>query len=49
MLPGVRVEWGVGANFKLSDTAYTYVDIERTNGGEVVEDWRYKAGVQFFL
>ncbi len=43
---GTWVEWGVGANFKLSDTAYTYVDVERTNGGEVVEDWRYNAGVR---
>lgn len=43
---GTWVEWGVGANYKLSDTAYTYVDVERTNGGEVVEDCRYNAGVR---
>ena len=43
---GKWVEWGVGANYKLSDTAYTYVDVERTNGGEVVEDWCYNAGVR---
>ena len=45
-ISGTWVEWGVGANFKLSDTAYTYVDVESTKSGEVVEDWRYNAGVR---
>ena len=43
---GTWVERGVGDNFKLSDTAYTYVDVESTKSGEVVEDWRYNAGVR---
>ena len=45
-ISGTWVEWGVGVNFKLSDTAYTYVDVESTKSGEVVEDWRYNAGVR---
>lgn len=44
---GTWFEWGLGANFKVNDSAYTYVDLERTNGGEVVEDFRWTVGARF--
>lgn len=43
---GAYVEYGVGANFNLTDTTYTYVDLERTSGGEVDEDYRWNIGVR---
>ena len=33
---GTWGEFGVGANFRLTPDTYTYVDLERTTGGEVV-------------
>ena len=43
---GSWVEYGVGANFNLTDRTYTYVDLERTSGGEVRENWRWNVGVR---
>ena len=43
---GTWYEWGVGANFNLTPATYVYVDLERTNGGEVVENWRYNLGLR---
>ena len=40
------VEFGVGANFNWSDNTYTYVDLERSNGGEVKENWRWNVGLR---
>lgn len=40
-LGGTWYEMGLGANFNLTPASYMYVDLERTNGGSVVEDWRY--------
>ena len=40
------VEFGVGANFNWTDSTYTYVDLERTNGGEVKENWRWNIGLR---
>ena len=45
-LGGTWVEYGLGANLKLSDTAYAYVDLERTSGSEVTESWRWTAGLR---
>ena len=39
-------EFGVGANFRLTPDTYTYVDLERTTGGEVSEKWRWNVGVR---
>ena len=43
---GTWVEYGVGANFSWTDTTYTYVDLERNSGGEVVEHWRWNVGLR---
>ena len=40
------VEFGVGANFNWTDTTYSYVDFERTNGGDVKENWRWNVGIR---
>ena len=45
-LGGTWFEWGFGANFNVTPNTYAYVDLERTNGGEVVENWRYNAGIR---
>lgn len=43
---GTWGEFGVGANFRLTSAIYTYVDLERTTGGEVSEMWRWNVGVR---
>ena len=43
---GTWVEYGVGANFNWTDTTYTYVDLERNSGGDVVEHWRWNVGLR---
>lgn len=43
---GTWGEFGVGANFRLTPATYTYVDLERTTGGEVSEMWRWNVGVR---
>ncbi len=40
------VEYGLGANFNLSETAYTFVDLEKTSGGEVKEGWKWTLGMR---
>ena len=45
-LGGTWYEFGLGANFNLTDTTYVYVDLERTNTGKVVEDYRWNVGVR---
>lgn len=45
-LGGTWGEFGVGANFSLTDRTYTYVDLERTTGGDVSEKWRWNVGVR---
>lgn len=45
-LGGTWYEFGLGANFNLTDTTYVYVDLERTNAGKVVEDYRWNVGVR---
>lgn len=43
---GTWGEFGVGANFRLTPATYTYVDLERTTGGEVSEMWRWNVVVR---
>lgn len=43
---GGWLEVGLGANFNLTDNTYTFVDLERTNGGPVKEDFRWTIGVR---
>lgn len=43
-LGGAWLETAVGANFRLTEASNVYVDLERTNGGEVVENWRWNVG-----
>ena len=45
-LGGSWVEYGVGANFNLTDRTYTYVDLERNSGGEIKENWRWNIGLR---
>lgn len=41
------VEYGIGANFNLSKTAYTFVDLEKTDGADVKEAWKWTVGARF--
>ena len=45
-LGGTWYEVGVGANFNVTDNTYTYVDLEKTSGGEVKENWRWNIGLR---
>lgn len=45
-LGGSWVEYGIGANFNLTDRTYSYVDLERSSGGEVKENWRWNIGLR---
>ena len=45
-LGGTWYEFGIGANFNLTDATYTYVDLEKTTGGEVQENWRWNIGLR---
>lgn len=45
-LGGAWLEMGLGANFNWSDRTYTYIDLERTNGGHVKENYRWNIGVR---
>ena len=40
------VEYGIGANFNLSKNAYTFVDLEKTAGGDVKEAWKWTIGAR---
>lgn len=45
-LGGTWLEMGLGANFNWTDRTYTYIDLERTNGGHVKENYRWNIGVR---
>lgn len=45
-LGGTWYEFGVGANFNLTERTYTYVDLERTASAEVNENWRWNIGLR---
>lgn len=40
------VEYALGANVNLADWAYTYFDVERTEGGKIEENWRWNLGLR---
>ena len=44
---GTYYEVGVGANFNWTDNAYSYVDLEKQNGGDVKENWRWNVGFRY--
>ncbi|MBQ8664630.1 MAG: autotransporter outer membrane beta-barrel domain-containing protein [Mailhella sp.] len=41
------LEYGIGANVKLTDSIYVWADVERTEGAEIEEEWRGTVGVRF--
>ncbi len=41
------LEYGIGANIKLTDKTYLWADVERTEGAEIDEEWRGTVGVRF--
>lgn len=46
-LGGGWVEYAVGANFNLTPSSYAYVDLERTSGGEVDQNYRWNLGLRY--
>ena len=40
-------EYGIGADFNLNRRTYIYLDLERTAGASIDEDWRANLGVRF--
>ena len=40
------IEYGIGANFKLAKNAYTFVDLEKTAGSDVKENWKWTIGAR---
>lgn len=40
------VEFGVGANINWTENTYTYIDLERSNGGDIKENWRWNVGIR---
>lgn len=40
------VEYGLGANFNITDTTYVWADVERTSGSILDEDYRATIGVR---
>lgn len=43
---GTWYEFGVGGNFNLTENTYTYVDLEKTTGGDVKENWQWNIGLR---
>ena len=43
------VEFAVGANFKLADNFYTFVDVQKSTGGDIELDWRANVGAKLFF
>ena len=43
------IEYGLGANFKLAKNAYTYVDLEKTAGSDVKENWKWTIGARYMF
>jgi len=41
------LEYGIGANVKLTDNTYIWADVERTEGADIDEEWRGTVGVRF--
>ena len=45
-LGGSWVETALGGNFRLTDATNVYVDLERTTGAKVEENWRWNLGIR---
>ena len=41
------LEYGIGANVKLTDKTYVWADVERTSGAELDEEWRGTVGIRY--
>jgi len=41
------LEYGIGANIKLTDKTYIWADVERTEGADVEEEWRGTVGIRY--
>ena len=41
------LEYGIGANIKLTDKTYIWADVERTAGADLDEEWRGTVGVRY--
>ena len=46
-LGGTWYEFGIGANFNVTDQTHLYADVEASNGGEVDTDYRVNFGVRY--
>ncbi|MDO4936496.1 MAG: autotransporter outer membrane beta-barrel domain-containing protein [Sutterellaceae bacterium] len=46
-LGGTWYEFGIGANFNVTDQTHLYADVEASNGGEVDTDYRINFGVRY--
>lgn len=40
-------EYGIGANFNINKATYVWVDVQRTSGADLDEDWRANIGVRY--
>ena len=41
------LEYGIGANVKLTDNTYVWADVERTEGADIEEEWRGTVGIRY--
>ena len=41
------LEYGIGANVKLTDKTYIWADVERTEGADLDEKWRGTVGIRY--
>ena len=41
------LEYGIGANVKLTDKTYIWADVERTEGADLDEEWRGTVGLRY--
>ena len=41
------LEYGIGANVKLTEKTYIWADVERTEGAELDEEWRGTVGIRY--
>jgi outer membrane autotransporter protein len=41
------IEYGIGANVKLTEKTYIWADVERTEGAELDEEWRGTVGIRY--
>ena len=41
------MEYGIGANVKLTDSTYPGADVERTAGADIEEEWRGTVGIRY--